>query len=77
MGLINLFIIDHNFEPETPASQSKYQDPDFSLLSNKNLSEILPSSAAMSNPNGLQIQKSCHCFDQGRTLNDVLMRAAR
>jgi len=33
--------------------------------------------SAMSNPNGLQSQKSCHCLDQGRTLNDILMRVAR
>jgi len=31
----------------------------------------------MSNPNGLQSQKSCHRLDQGRTLNDILMSAAR
>jgi len=31
---------------------------------------------AMSNPNGLQSQKPCHCLDQSRTLNDILMRAA-
>jgi len=31
---------------------------------------------AMSNPNGLLSQKLCHCLHQGRTLNDILMRAA-
>jgi len=25
----------------------------------------------MSNPNGLQSQKSCHYLDQGRTFNDI------
>jgi len=34
------------------------------------------SRTAMSNPNGLQSQKLCHYLDQGRTLNDILMRAA-
>jgi len=32
--------------------------------------------AAMSNPNGLLSQKLCHCLVQGRTLNDILLRAA-
>jgi len=32
---------------------------------------------AMSNPNGLLSQKLCHYLDQGRTLNDILLRAAR
>ena len=32
--------------------------------------------ATMSNPNGLLTQKLCHCLIQGRTLNDILMRAA-
>jgi len=31
---------------------------------------------AMFNPNGLLSQKSCHYLNQGRTLNDILMRAA-
>jgi len=31
---------------------------------------------AMSNPNGLQSQKLCQYFNQGRTLNNILMRAA-
>jgi len=30
----------------------------------------------MSNPNDLLSQKSCHYLNQGRTLNDKLMRAA-
>jgi len=30
----------------------------------------------MSNPNGLLSQKVCHYLDQGRTLNDILLRAA-
>jgi len=34
------------------------------------------SSPAMSNPNGLLSQKVCHYLDQGRTLNDILLRAA-
>ena len=34
------------------------------------------SKTAMSNTNGLMRQKSCHCLDQGRTMNDILMRAA-
>jgi len=29
----------------------------------------------MSNPNGLLSQKLCHCLNQGRTLNGILMRA--
>jgi len=29
----------------------------------------------MSNPNGLLSQNVCHYLDQGRTLNDILMRA--
>jgi len=32
--------------------------------------------AAMSNPNGLLSQKLCRYLDQGRTLNDILLRAA-
>ena len=32
--------------------------------------------AAMSEANGLLGQKLCHCLNQGRTLNDILMRAA-
>jgi len=31
---------------------------------------------AMSIPNGLLSQKLCHCLKQGRTLNNILMRAA-
>jgi len=34
------------------------------------------SSAAMSNPNGLLGQNLCHYLNEGRTLNDILMRAA-
>jgi len=34
------------------------------------------SKAVMSNPNGLLSQKLCRCLNQGRTLNDMLMRAA-
>ena len=30
----------------------------------------------MSNPNGLLSQKLCHYRNQGRTLNNMLMRAA-
>jgi len=30
----------------------------------------------MSNPNGLLGQKLCHHLNQGRTLNEILMRAA-
>jgi len=30
----------------------------------------------MSNPNDLLNQKSCHYFNQGRTLGDIYMRAA-
>jgi len=30
----------------------------------------------MSNPNGLLSQKLCHYLNQGRTLNNMLMRAA-
>ena len=43
----------------------------------KLIKDYLRSNTAMSKPNGLQSQKSCHCLDQGRTLNDILMRAAR
>ena len=35
------------------------------------------SRSAMSNPNGLLSQKLYHYLDQGRTLNDILFRAAR
>jgi len=35
------------------------------------------SSLAMSNPNGLLGQKVCHYLNKGRTLNDILLRAAR
>jgi len=34
------------------------------------------SKPAMSNRNCLLSQKLCHCRNQGRTLNDILMRAA-
>ena len=30
----------------------------------------------MSNPNGFLSQKLCHYLDQGRTLKDILLRAA-
>jgi len=30
----------------------------------------------MSDPNGLLSQKLCHYLDQGRTLNDILLRDA-
>jgi len=33
--------------------------------------------SAMSNPNSLLRQKVYHYFNQGRTLNDIVMRAAR
>jgi len=42
-----------------------------SFLKLKLIKDYLRSNAAMSNPNGLQSQKSCHCLDQGRTLNDI------
>ena len=32
--------------------------------------------SAMSNPNGFLSQKLCHYLDQGRTLNNILMRTA-
>jgi len=47
---------------------------DYSMLGTNVLNEFKP---AMSNPNGLQSQKSCHFLDQGRTLNDILIRATR
>jgi len=31
----------------------------------------------MSKPNGLRNQKVCQYLDQGRTLNDIILRAAR
>jgi len=31
---------------------------------------------SMSNPNGSLSQKLCHYLDQGRTLNDILLRVA-
>jgi len=34
------------------------------------------STATMSNPNGLLSQKLYHYLNQGRTLNDISMRAA-
>jgi len=34
-------------------------------------------SSAMSSPNGLLSQKLCHYFNQGRTLNDILLRASQ
>jgi len=34
------------------------------------------SGPAMSNPNDLLSQKVCHYLNQGRTLNNILMRAA-
>jgi len=42
------------------------------LTRGKNINTI----GAMSNPNGLLSQKVCHRLNQGRTLNDILMRAA-
>jgi len=33
--------------------------------------------SVVSNPNDLLGQKVCYYLDQGRTLNDVLMRAAQ
>jgi len=30
---------------------------------------------AMPNPNGLLSQNFCYCLNQGRTLNDILMRS--
>jgi len=35
------------------------------------------SRAAMSKPNGLLGQKSCRYLNQGRTFDDILMRAAQ
>jgi len=40
------------------------------------LYNIIGLNLAMSNANGLLSQKLCHCLNQGRTLNDILMRAA-
>jgi len=40
------------------------------------LGSSISSKPAMSNPNGLLSQTLCHCLDQGRTLNDILMRVA-
>ena len=39
--------------------------------------ETFCSKPAMSNPNGLLGQKSCRYLNQGRTLNNILMRAAQ
>jgi len=39
-------------------------------------SVVRRSTPAMSNPYGLLSQILCHCLNQGRTLNDILMRAA-
>jgi len=39
-------------------------------------SRLPPTRTAMSNPNGLLGQKSCHYLNQGRTFYDILMRAA-
>jgi len=44
--------------------------------SNTKYSVVKSSRPAMSNPNGLLSQKVCHYLNQGRTLNDILMRAA-
>jgi len=38
---------------------------------------VLVTRPAMSNPNGLLSQKLCHYLKQGRTLNNILMRAPR
>ena len=35
-----------------------------------------PFKPAASNPNGLLSQKLCHYVDQGRTFNDIIIRAA-
>jgi len=37
---------------------------------------VVASSTAMSNPNGLLGQKSCRYLNQGRTFDDILMKAA-
>jgi len=46
MGLITLLIIDHNIWTRNPSKSIKLsKDSDCSLVSNKNCSEILPSSS--------------------------------
>jgi len=46
MRLVTLFILDHNFWTRNPRRSSKVsKELDFNLVSNKNLSEILPSSS--------------------------------
>jgi len=45
MGLIIFLFLIITFEPETLESHPKYQKTDFSLVSNKSLSKILPSSS--------------------------------
>jgi len=45
MGLLTLFILDHNIWTRNLSKSIKVsKDSDFSLISNKNLSKILPSS---------------------------------
>ena len=48
------------------------------VLKNRQLHTLVSreSTPAMSNPNRLLSQKSCHYLSQGRTLNNVSMRAA-
>jgi len=38
------------------------------------IESTIDSRAVVSNPNGLLSQNICHCLDQGRTLNDILLR---
>ena len=46
MRVITLFILDHNLWTSNPSKSSKiWKDLDLSLVSNKNLSEMLPSSS--------------------------------
>jgi len=57
-----------------------FETPDveqpFSVRHNEHLSQKNSFKSAMSNPNGLLSQKVCQHLDQGRTLNDILLRAA-
>jgi len=60
----------------TVAFIEKSPTPSFSYF---NFLSFLSScfSAATTNRNGLLSQKLCHYLDQGRTLNDILLRATQ
>jgi len=47
-----------------------------SITQQQQFQQLVQFRPAMSNPTGLMGQNVCHYLNQGRTLNDILLRAA-